>query len=586
MPGGGQRIDEARERAGESLHPAAPQLTVRATVLGALLGLVAGVSNLYVGLKTGLALGVVVTAGVLGWALWSVLLRLGLARRRLHVLEVSSMATTASAAGYSTGVLLTSSIGALVMISGHALPWWRLSLWITGVALLGALLAVVLRRSLVDREQLPFPTGTAAAELLRGLDSDERDGSRGRVLWLALAAGAALKWLTAGMPLVAGWGVAPQLPTPTMVAGVAWLAAPVAYTWSVELSAAIVGTGVMIGWHVCWSMLLGALLCFGLLAPLGHAAGFVAAADYRAIAAWSVWPGVAWMIVGSAEQLMRRWSSVAARLPAVGLGPSGYLGVAAAALVCVVLQWAWFAVPLAVAALGVALACVLATITARVAGETDVVLTGPFGKVAQVTCGSLLPGAPGPALLGASVAAGAGSACAALLADFKAGRLLGADLRRQLAAHLVGVLLGGFVLVPVFMYVLVPDPAALGTATWPAPAAQAWRSIALALGGGWQPERAVVVAIAGAAVLGALLVALARLRPRLAPRLPHPLGLGLGFILPAHQSVTFFLGGLAALVMARRFPAAHRNYALVIAGGLIAGESLVGVAAALLAAGG
>jgi hypothetical protein len=38
-------------------------------------------------------------------------------------------------------------------------------------------------------------------------------------------------------------------------------------------------------------------------------------------------------------------------------------------------------------------------------------------------------------------------------------------MRRQFAAHLIGVLLGGALLVPVFVRVLVPDPAALGTAT-------------------------------------------------------------------------------------------------------------------------
>lgn len=93
-----------------------------------------------------------------------------------------------------------------------------------------------------------------------------------------------------------------------------------------------------------------------------------------------------------------------------------------------------------------------------------------------------------------------------------------------------------------------------------------------------------MVAVASAGLLGALLVALPRRRPGLARRLPHPLGLGLGFVLPAHQSTMLFLGGLLALVAARRAPAAHQRYALVVASGLVAGESLVGVLVALLGA--
>lgn len=582
-------MDRPSERADEPRSPDTaaplPQLTVRATCLGALLGLVTGVSNLYIGLKTGLALGVVVTAGVLGWALWSVLLRLRLARRPLGVLETCSLATTASAAGYSTGVLLTSAVSAHAMLTGAHMAWWRLSLWVTSVALLGALLGMLLRRTLLDDEALPFPTGVAAAETLRSLGGGEApDALRARALWIALAVGAALKWLTSGAAAVGAWSLPPQLPTAAMVAGVPWLAGLIASTWSLELSAAIVGTGAMIGWHMCWSTMLGALLCFGVAAPIGHEMDFIAALEYRAIVAWSVWPGVAWMIVGGLGQLLRGWAAARRRGAAWTLRPRPLLAVAAAGSLCIVLQRQWFAVPLAVAALAVLVAGVLAMITARVAGETDVVLAGPFAKVAQVGCGGLLPGAPGPALTGASVTAGAASACAALLTDLKVGRLLGADMRRQFAAHLIGVLLGGALLVPVFVRVLVPDPAALGTATWPAPAAQAWRSIAEVLAGGSTLAPAIVLAIGVAALAGALLLALAHWRPRLAPWLPHPMGLGLGFIVPAYHSVTFFVGGLTALLLARRYPRIHGRYLLLIAAGLVAGESLLGVVIALLEA--
>jgi uncharacterized oligopeptide transporter (OPT) family protein len=43
-----------------------------------------------------------------------------------------------------------------------------------------------------------------------------------------------------------------------------------------------------------------------------------------------------------------------------------------------------------------------------------------------------------------------------------------------------------------------------------------------------------------------------------------------------------FLGGLAAELLARRRPEAARRYVVPVSSGLIAGESLMGVAVALL----
>lgn len=597
----------SQARAPESGVPGGPQLTLRAIALGVLLGGLAGLSTLYLGLKTGLAFGAITTASVAGWSLCSLALRVGLTRRRMHVLEAISMATIASAAGYSAGALLASVVSAYIMLVGHHIPALQLSGWLLSVTMLGIVMAMLLRRPLLAVERLAFPTGTAAAEVLRGLSAEDGAGWRARALGLALAVGAALELFTSGtaamgalpgLAALKAWSLPQHLPTPAMVERLPCLSALVAYTWSIKLSGALLATGVLIGWRMCWSLMLGALLCYGALAPMGVEAGFIAAVDYGAIVAWSVWPGVSLMILGGLTQLALRWRAVMLALRSLKPPPRGagepaaaeprraglpWVGCAAAAIcVCVALQSRWFGVPIAVGLVSVALSLLLAAIAARVAGETDIVATGPLGKVAQWTCSSLLPGAAGPAVISASASAGAANACTGLLTDFKAGQLLGADPHRQLLAHLIGALVGVAVLVPLFMLVLVPDPRVLGTAAWPVPAAQAWRSIAALLGheaAAVEPTALVAAAIAVPVAVG--LTVLGHLRPGLR-WVPHPTGLGLGLLLPASQSVTFCVGGAAALCLARYRPAFHARYTLLVAGGLIAGESLLGVAVALL----
>jgi hypothetical protein len=95
----------------------APQLTLRAVVLGSILGFLLAFTNLYVGLKTGWGLGVAITACIVSFSLWNLCLRIGLARSPLSILESNCMQSTASAAGYSTGSTMVSATPALLMLS-------------------------------------------------------------------------------------------------------------------------------------------------------------------------------------------------------------------------------------------------------------------------------------------------------------------------------------------------------------------------------------------------------------------------------------------------------------------------------------
>ena len=80
----------------------AAQLTVRAVVMGCVLGFFLAFTNVYVGLKTGWGLGVALTACIASFSIWSALLRVGLARTPMTILENNCMQSTASSAGVAT----------------------------------------------------------------------------------------------------------------------------------------------------------------------------------------------------------------------------------------------------------------------------------------------------------------------------------------------------------------------------------------------------------------------------------------------------------------------------------------------------
>src|SRR4029450_1541987 len=147
------------------------QLTWRAVLMGSLLGGALSLTNLYIGLKAGWGFGVAITACILSYAIWTALHRLGLARSRMTILENNCMQSTASSAGYSTGGTLISAFAAHLLITEQPLALPIMLAWVFFLALLGVTMAIPMKPQMINIEQLPFPSGIAAAETLRALHS-------------------------------------------------------------------------------------------------------------------------------------------------------------------------------------------------------------------------------------------------------------------------------------------------------------------------------------------------------------------------------------------------------------------------------
>jgi OPT family oligopeptide transporter len=358
------------------------------------------------------------------------------------------------------------------------------------------------------------------------------------------------------------------------------------------------------GFRQAWSMLLGAVINYVILAPIMMDAGIIATSGgsaLRRISSWSLWIGVPMMVTSGLLLFFLQWKTVlrafstltaflkkrvgAAEDPMERIEVPGswfLAGMVALGAAAVFLGHAIFGIVWWMGVLAVLLTFFLVVVAGRATGETDITPTGPLSKITQLTFGAIKPGDVTTNLMTANITAGACSHAGDLLTDLKSGYILGAKPRQQFIAQFFGVLAGGLVVVPVF-FLLVPDASVLGTERWPAPAAQVWRGVAelLSKGVGSLHPTARIGLLIGALV-GILLPLLEMWFPKYRKYIPAPTGLGIAFTINGYNAVMMFIGALAALMLARAKPAVHEEYTVPVSSGIIAGESLMGVLIAML----
>ncbi len=590
----------------------ARQLSVRSIVTGMLIGAVMSISNLYVGLKTGWGLGVTITACIIAYAVFRALEAVVPRYRRdpFTILENYTMSSAASAAGYMSSAGLVSAIPALYLTTGRQLTAVEMMSWLAAVSVLGVFMAVPLKRQLINIEKLPFPSGIATAETLRSMHTAGAEAmSKARSLLVGGFIGAGVAFSKDALPAIAGWTKAIGSPAwITKALGKLSLPEDVALlpgsvgdylleklTIGFEGSTIMVAAGAIMGIRVGLSLLIGALFYYGMLAPFLIEYEW-AKPGYRGIVHWTLWPATAMMLTSGLLSFALRWRTVLrafSGLAALVGRPGGkadplahvevpgswfVVGTTLSGLACVVLGHYFFAIAWWQGILAVLLTFVLSIVAARATGETDVTPIGAMGKMTQLLFGAIAPGNATANLMGASITAGAAAHSADLLTDLKSGYLLGGNPRKQTISQLFGVLAGTLVCVPV--YRIVVDPAKLGSPELPAPAAKVWEAVAKLLSEGFSslPPHVIDAVTIGAA-LGIVLTLLEEFLPnRYRKWVPSPTGLGIAGVVPAFNSIAMFFGALTALLVARVSPRTDAKYTISVSSGLIAGESLLGVA--------
>lgn len=407
-----------------------PQLTVRAVVMGAILGMLMSASNLYTTLKIGWAFGVVVTACVVSFVAWNAIRLLSmvfvtrlltligcvaacyflyarfgaltasigesgamglsiaaavgaivvtilvwLRPTKMTILENNCMASTASAAGYSTGSTLATMFGTLLMLraedplnggsvetpanvsNASVSPLWVVASFTLFTAALGVFLAIPLKRQMINREMLRFPTGMAAATTLKSLYAEGREAMQkawtlitgiviGLVVGVINTPEGVLKWIDDSFIAFKSMvGFSPRIPEGLPETGIMGMTrnsfanmttsgqltlAPADPAKGVlglpgfnfELSTLLVAAGVLTGLRACLSMIFGALLLFLVIAPMIIAQDFAHAGDAAHIQAikprganyfpvhWGLWGGTAVMVFASLTTVALSWRTI------------------------------------------------------------------------------------------------------------------------------------------------------------------------------------------------------------------------------------------------------------------------------------
>ncbi|WP_339482117.1 MULTISPECIES: OPT family oligopeptide transporter [unclassified Pseudomonas] len=557
------------------------ELSPRAVSTGIVLGILLTPSNVYAGLKIGWSFNMSIIALLVGYGIWQGLASRSVGRLPWTLHESNINQTVASAAASIISGGLVAPIPAYTLLTGQQLDAIPMVAWVFSVSFLGIWIAWYLRPSLLNDKALKFPEGMATLEtLLHIYNHGHEAAKRLKVLLSAALLSGLVKALDTFMWAVPRWSPSAQLER---------------LTFTADPSLLLVGFGGIIGIRVGLTLLLGALLAWGGLAPWLLAQGLVqlphgsSGPQFAALVEWLLWPGVSLMVCSTLASLaIRLWALH--QSTQVGSGaiwtipkPGPAAGFVVSIILVVSLQVLLFGINPWMALLTIPLAVCLAAVAARVVGATGIPPIGAIGQLSQLSFGIVAPGQVPINLMSANTAGGSAGQCTDLMNDFKVGRAIGATPRKQLFAQALGVFVGSIVGVLAYL-TLIPDPQTmLLTEEWPAPAVATWKAVAQTLTLGLDSLSASIRwAIFIGGVVGLLLGILDSLLPGYRARyLPSAAALGLAFVLPASVSLMMALGAVLTWLVSCRWPSLTERFAITAAAGLIAGESITGVGASL-----
>ena len=608
-----QEIDAAgRERSPNSADRAPSELTVRAVVSGLFVGSLIGASNICIGLKIGWTFGASITAAVISFAIFRGLA--GVLRTPYGAKENLITATAGSAAGtMASAGGFVACIPALELYyknnpgTGHQLSYVQLVIWAISIAFLGVFFAIPLRKQMVVREKLRYPTGTAAVETIKAMyASGEEAVKKARILLVAGVLAATIKMLYSVKPL--GLGRYENLSLDDF----GWATAAilgitlVAIKMGINMSPMMIGAGILVGPRVGWSLFGGSVLAWGIITPLlfhnGTLTFTTEAAVYNTAFRWVLWPGVACMVAAGFTSLGLQYKVIAHTFSSFKKLLQGQkaqsvagdeedapdpfpirwwaVGMVFATALTTVLAHKYFGIAIWMGILAVALSFVIASIAVRATGETDINPVGAMGKVTQAVYGALDPGMIPTNLMAAGITAAGASQAGDLMHDLKAGYVLKVSIRRQVIAQLCGVVVGVFTAAGV--YRLLTAAYVIPGEDFSGPAVSAWYAMAelMARGLSSLPAGAMSAAVIGAAV-GVLLPLLAQIRS-VGRWLPSPIALGIAFMVTPYSAMAMWLGAVLTSIYKGRNPDAVDRYGASLASGLIAGEGLMMVGVAIL----
>ncbi len=580
--------------------PAPREFTLRALFLGLFLAVLLGAANAYLGLYAGMTVSASIPAAVISMA---VLRALGGAT----ILENNVVQTIASAGeAVAAGAIFT--FPALVVLGrGSELSYWQITLLCAAGGAMGSLLVVLLRRAYIVEERLPFPEGVACAQVLR-TGGTERGAAR---------------------PLVAGGVIAATLKAsqqiggivPDSVGGARWLGG-IAMAGSVDVSAALLGIGYIIGLPIASIVLTGGAIGWLVAVPILSWLHPELRSHPAAIAASTLWRtqvrflGVGAMLTGGLTTLWRMRGPIIRALEELrrtrlGSGAEArpredtdvpITQVLIAVAMCIAVMFVLYSGVAGSWTMGAMLAIALAVIgffATAVAGYLTGLVGASNNPISGVTLIVLLgiavllkfvgvdaTAGPKIAILAGAVVCVAAAMAGDSLHDLATGYHVGATPRALEQAVLAGALVSALVVAPI-LKVLIGSYGIAGMPNAPpgalaAPQAFLMAQVVHGVFAGGLPW--VLIAIGAVLALIVYLIDVRLERRGTGWRTP-PMPLALGLYLPLGLSVAIALGALIRAAIGKR-QTGEADPAMLFSAGMVAGEALMGIlTAALVTAG-
>src|SRR2546425_2939788 len=601
------------------------ELTIRGLIIGIIITLVFTAANVYFGLKAGLTFSTSIPAAVISMAI----LR---GFRDATVQENNIVQTVASAAGTLSSIIFV--LPGLIMIGYWTdFPFW-ISFWICALGgILGVMYSIPLRRALVTTSDLPYPEGVACAEVLKvGSSGDAEhvsDIEHGRagllaVLWGSIVS-AVFAVIVATQIFAADVAQTFRIGKRGTVSG-----------YDFALSFALLAIGHLVGLSVGIAMLIGALIGWGwgvphfsaIVGDVTTAAATLAQSTWshkvRFVGAGAIGVSAIWTLLKLVKPVARGLASAMAASRARKAGkadtlpiterdiPIGIVGIIT--LVCM-LPIGWL---LGYFGTSSGLGAHLPTLI--IGGVTYIVLMSFFVSAVCGYMAGLIGSSNSPlsgigilVVIGAAlllvigvkpyVSPDSGKALIAFalfttavifnvaaiannnLQGVKTGQLVDATPWEPQVALGVGVVAGGLVIPPVLdlmnhAYGFVGAPGAeLRPSPLPAPQAGLISSLAQGVITGdidWS-----LIRIGGLIGVGIILLDEILARTTRHMRVP-PLAVGLGIYLPTQSTLMIVVGAVAGWFFDQRAnrsprPEATKQLGVLLASGLIVGESVIGV---------
>jgi putative OPT family oligopeptide transporter len=590
------------------------EFTFKAVFLGVIMAIVLGAANAYLGMKVGLTVAATFPAAVVAMA--------ALRPFKGTILEENIARTTAS-----VGEALVA--GAIFTIPAFVLAgvWEELKIvdtiaimMIGGV--LGVLLIIILRRTMVEDRTLPFPESVAASEIIKAGQAGET-GAKYVLGGMGFAAVWEIFKNAYGIRLVQekltgfiqfGQSKIEMLGRDFNYGGGIWLETP-------NASPMLMGVGYIVGFRVASILFAGAAMGWWVLVPLA----IFLNPEANALAAdigWADFVHDTWyyqirplavgtMIVAAFYTLWRLRESLFGGivrafhdLSAVRAGHGTItrtqvdldfkkvivtIGILA---VPMFVLYNYFSESIGGSVMLTVVMLVLGFLFAAVAGYLVGMIGSSNNPISGLTLSTLLISAVIMVMLGVTGPHGvmavlgiAGVICCAagvagdMMQDLKVGYILGGTPRRMELAEIVGVICASAVLV--FALKALDKVYVIGSTTLPAPQAGLMALMSQGIVGG---EMAWPLVITGM-LLGVALIIMGA---------PSPMLIAVGMYLPLTATAPVFVGGIIRLIMdkslVRHKATAEQiqkaeNTGILMASGFIAGESLMAVIMAFVVLG-